>query len=85
MTIDYFSALTALRSEILEHESGQWCKDDLSVGFLLHFLHLLNEAAQIALVSKGNFQDKDKIMMLQKTEFIPTSARELLCNARKTM
>lgn len=66
MAIDYFSTLTALRSEILECESGQWCKDDLSAGFLLHFLNLLSEAAQIATVSKGNFQDKDKLMMLQK-------------------
>lgn len=68
MTIDFFFfffALTALRSEILEHESGQWCKDNLSVGFLLHFLHLLSEEAQIATASKENFQDKDKIMMSQ--------------------
>lgn len=85
MTTDYFSALAALRSEMLEHESGQGYKNDLSVGFLCHFLHLFSEEAQIAIVSKGNFQDKDKIMMLQKTEFIPTSAREFLCNSSKTM
>jgi len=76
--------LTALRSEILEHESGQWCKADLSVGFQLHSLHLLSEKAQTAIVSKGNFQDADKIMMLQQKDFIPTSAREFLRNAGKT-
>lgn len=53
------------------------------VGFLLHFLHLLSEEAQIVTVKKGNIQDKDKIMMLQKTEFIPTSAGEFLCNTGK--
>lgn len=45
LTTDYYSALTAFRSEILEHESGQWCEDDLSVAFLLYFLHLLSEEA----------------------------------------
>lgn len=85
MTTDYFSALAALRSEMLEHQSGQGYKNDLSVGFLCRFLHLFSEEAQIAIVSKGNFQDKDKIMMLQETEFIPTSAREFLCNSSKTM
>lgn len=46
-------------------------------------MHLLSEEAHIVTVSEGNIQDKDNIMMLQKSEFIPTSAREFLRNPGK--
>lgn len=58
--------MAALRSEILDHESGQWCKDEWLVELLLYFLHMLSEEARIATVGKGSFQAKDKIMVLQK-------------------
>lgn len=66
MTREYFSALAALRSEIPDHESGQWCRDDCLVELLLYFLRMLSEEARIATVGKRSFQAKDKITVLQK-------------------